>query len=44
MDFDFENESANMIRHYIRRGYPQKLLTKHRDKGPTPHGQRQTNN
>jgi hypothetical protein len=32
MDFDFDNESANMIRHYIRRGYPQKLLTKHRDK------------
>jgi hypothetical protein len=32
MDYDFETESANMIIHYLRRGYPKNLLTKHRDR------------
>jgi hypothetical protein len=31
MDYDFDVESNNMIRHYIRRGYPRKLLVKHRE-------------
>jgi hypothetical protein len=26
MDYDFEMESAKMIRHYLRRGYPKGLL------------------
>jgi hypothetical protein len=29
MDYDFEVESNKMIRHYIKRGYPKKLLQKH---------------
>jgi hypothetical protein len=32
MDFDFETESATMIRHYLRRGYPKSLLIKHRER------------
>jgi hypothetical protein len=32
MDNDFEVESANMIRHYLRRGYPNSLLSKHRQR------------
>jgi hypothetical protein len=32
MDYDFDTESANMIRHYLRRGYPKNLLVKHRDR------------
>jgi hypothetical protein len=32
MDYDFDTESANMIRHYLRRGYPKALLTKHRER------------
>jgi hypothetical protein len=29
MDYDFDVESNNMIRQYIRRGYPRKLLVKY---------------
>jgi hypothetical protein len=32
MDYHFDTESANMIRHYLRRGYPKNLLTKHRER------------
>jgi hypothetical protein len=32
MDFDFDTESAIMIRHYLRRGYPKSLLVKHRER------------
>jgi hypothetical protein len=32
MEYDYDTESSTMIRHYLRRGYPQSLLIKHRKK------------
>jgi hypothetical protein len=31
MDYDFDVESNNMIRHYLKRGYPRRILVKHRE-------------
>jgi hypothetical protein len=30
MDYDFDTESTKMVNHYLKRGYPKNLLTKHR--------------